>query len=87
MSATIGAVILAICGAMAVVTALVLRTRWSARTVDVVMALAGAGMGVGGLLLLDDVSVGSWVFAPLVLAVVAPAQVRALFAGDGPLRT
>jgi len=87
MSTTVGGVVLALSAALAVATALVFRTRWSPRTVDLAMALAGVGMGIGGLLLLDDVSLGSWLFAPLVLAVVAPAQVRALFAGDGPFRT
>ncbi len=51
------------------------------------MALAGAGLGIGGLLLLDDVGTASWIAAPLVLAIVAPLHVRALFAGDGPFRT
>ena len=51
------------------------------------MALAGAGIGVGGLLLLDDVGTASWIAAPAVLAVVAPLHVRALFARGGPFRT
>ena len=82
-----GVVILSASAALAVATALGFRTRLSPRMVDVVMALAGAGLGIGGLMLLENVGVASWVFAPLVLAVVAPAQVRALFAGDGPFRT
>ncbi len=87
MAATIGAIVLASSAIAALSIALVLRPRWSPHTVDLAMALAGGGMGVGGLMLLDDVSIGSWLFAPLVLAAVAVAQVRALFAGDGPFRT
>ena len=87
MSATVGAILLALSVAGALVVGLVFRRRWSPRTVDVVMALTGVGMGIGGLMLVDDVGAASWVFAPLVLGVVAPAQVRALFAGDGPFRT
>lgn len=86
MSSAFGVVVLTASTVLALAVALRFRTRLSPRTVDLVMALAGAGMGVGGLLLVDDASLGSWVFAPLVLAVVAPAQVRTLFAGDGPFR-
>ena len=64
-----------------------LRTRLPDRAVDVLLALAGAGVGIGGLLFLDDVGIASWIFAPVFLAVGAIAHVRALFAGAGPFRT
>jgi hypothetical protein len=64
-----------------------LRTRLPDRAVDVLLALAGAGVGVGGLLFLDDVGIASWIFAPVFLAAGAIAHVRALFAGAGPFRT
>jgi hypothetical protein len=64
-----------------------LRTRLPDRAVDVLLALAGAGVGVGGLLFLADVGIASWIFAPVFLAVAAIAHVRALFAGAGPFRT
>jgi hypothetical protein len=51
------------------------------------LALGGAGIGVGGLLLLSDVEPASWVVAPVLLAVAAVANVRLLFAGQGPFRT
>jgi hypothetical protein len=63
------------------------RRRLPRIAVDGVSALAGAGLGVGGLLLLDDVGAASWIVGPLVLAVMAPLHVRALFAGAGPFRT
>jgi hypothetical protein len=53
----------------------------------ILMALAGALAGVGGLLVQHGVSAGEWVGAPLVLAALGVFQARLLFAGDGPLRT
>ena len=64
-----------------------LRTRLPDRVGDGLLGLAGAGIGVGGLLFLDDVGVASWIFAPVFLAVGAIVHVRALFAGAGPFRT
>jgi hypothetical protein len=54
---------------------------------DVLLAVGGAGIGVGGLLLLSDVELASWVVAPILLAIAAIAHVRVLFAGQGPFRT
>jgi hypothetical protein len=54
---------------------------------DAILALVGAAIGVGGLALQDDVGVWSWVVAPLAIGVLLPLHVRALFAGEGPLRT
>jgi hypothetical protein len=64
-----------------------LRARLRPRVVDALLALGGAGVGVGGLLLLNDVEPASWVVAPVLLAVAAVAHVRILFAGQGPFRT
>jgi len=64
-----------------------LRTRLHPRIVDLLLAISGAGVAVGGLLFLEDVGAASWVFAPVFLAVGAVAHVRALFAGAGPFRT
>lgn len=64
-----------------------LRTRLRPRVVDALLALGGAGTGVGGLLFLTDVEPASWVVAPALLAIAAVAHVRALFAGEGPFRT
>ncbi len=64
-----------------------LRTRLRPALVNAMLALGGAGIGVGGLLFLRDVEPGSWLVAPALLAVAAVAHVRFLFAGEGPLRT
>lgn len=55
--------------------------------IDAAMALAGAGIGLGGLLFLHRVRFASWVVGPVLLAVIALLHVRALFGGDGPFRT
>jgi hypothetical protein len=64
-----------------------LRTRLPWAAVDALMASAGALVGVGGLLMLDGVSTASWIAGPVALALVAPLNVRALFARAGPFRT
>jgi hypothetical protein len=76
-----------VASALAVVTGGGLRARLPRPAIDGLMALAGAGLGIGGLMMLDDVAAGSWVAAPAILAVVAPLHVRALFAPGGPFRT
>jgi hypothetical protein len=78
---------IAISLALVLVTAFVLRERMPRRVVDAVLFVGGAGVALGGLLLLEEVDVASWVVAPLVAAVAAVAQVRAMFAGGGPFRT
>jgi hypothetical protein len=82
-----GIAIVLVSGMLAIVTGGWLRVTIPRPATDVLMALAGAGIGVGGLLLLDDVGTASWIAAPAVLAVVAPFHVRALFARGGPFRT
>jgi len=73
--------------AVLVLAAFPLRTRVPPRVVDAVLALGGAGIGVGGLLFLTDVEPASWIVAPAMLAIAAVAHVRLLFAGEGPFRT
>lgn len=63
------------------------RQRYANGVVDALLGVEGAALGIGGLLLVDDVGVGSWVLTPLALAVLAPVHVRALFGGEGPFRT
>jgi hypothetical protein len=53
----------------------------------VATALGGAVVGVLALIPLDHVDPWSWVVAPVALAIVAVAQIRALFAPGGPFRT
>jgi hypothetical protein len=64
-----------------------LRTSLPPTAVDALMALAGALIAAGGLLMLDDVNTASWIAGPVMLAVIAPLNVRALFARGGPFRT
>ena len=54
---------------------------------DPVLAVAGACMGIGGLLMIDDVGFWSWVAAPVFLATATVVQARMLFAPGGPFRT
>jgi hypothetical protein len=64
-----------------------LRRRPPGGFVTIVAAAAGAGVAVGGLLVVGDVGVASWIVAPLVLGAAVPLQVRALLASGGPFRT
>jgi hypothetical protein len=73
--------------ALLLLAAFPLRTRLPHRVLDGLLALGGAGIGAGGLLLLSDVEPASWVVAPVLLAVAAVAHVRFLWAGEGPFRT
>jgi len=84
---SVGIAILAACGTAILLTAGPLRTRVRRPVVDLLVAIEGAGLAVGGLLLLEDVGTASWVVGPLALAIMAPLHVRALFAGEGPFRT
>lgn len=87
MNPAAGIAILLAASALAVVTAGWLRASLPRLAMDAMMAVAGAGIGVGGLMMLDDVGTSSWIVAPVVLAVIAPLHVRALFSGEGPFRT
>jgi hypothetical protein len=81
-----GIAFIAVGSALIIVTGR-LRTRLPRPATDALMAIAGAGIGVGGLLMLDDVGTASWVAAPSVLALIAVLHMRALFAREGPFRT
>jgi hypothetical protein len=84
---TIAIAVLAGATALGLVVAWPLRRRLPQRAEDALMAVAGVGIGVGGLLLQRDVEVWSWVAAPAILAIAAPLHVRALFAREGPFRS
>jgi hypothetical protein len=83
----IGAVLLAGSAAILLAAAFPLRSRLPRLVDDGLLALAGAGLAVGGLLQLEDVGAASWVIAPLLTAAAAVMSVRTLFAGGGPFRT
>jgi len=87
VNAVVGSATLLACGVAILVTASFLRTRLPPRVVDGLLAVEGAGLAVGGLLLVDDVGTASWIVGPAALALVTPLHVRALFAGEGPFRT
>jgi hypothetical protein len=64
-----------------------LAVRRPRRAIDEVpVAVAGAGLGAGGLLLQADVSIAAWWVTPPLVAGLAVWHVRALFRGAGPLR-
>jgi hypothetical protein len=73
--------------ALVLIVVFTARDRLLRRWIMVLVALGGAGVGLGGLLLLDDVGPASWVAAPAVLAAAAVGQERFLFAPGGPFRT
>ena len=73
--------------AVLVLASFPLRARLHPRVVDAMLAIGGAGIGVGGLLFLRDVEPSSWVVTPALLAIATVAHVRFLFAGEGPFRT
>ena len=65
----------------------VLRPRISMGVFTLVLALMGAVLGAGALLMIEDVPVSSWILAPAVMAGLATLHTRALLAGSGPFRT
>ena len=73
-------------GAMAI-DVWVLRARVPSWLFTTGLALTGASLGVGALLLMDDISTASWVLAPLVVGGLSTLHTRSLLAGDGPFRT
>jgi hypothetical protein len=83
---TLGIAVIAVAVALLVTVWFPLRRRLSPAASDVCSALAGAAIGAGGLLLLTDVGINSWLLTPPFLALCAVVHRRALFAGTGPLR-
>lgn len=82
-----GVVVIVVGSVLALLVGGWLRATLPPLATDALMALAGALIAVGGLLLLDDVNTASWIAGPVMLAVIAPLNVRALFARGGPFRT
>lgn len=73
--------------ALLLVTTFALRERISIVASTTLWAVAGLGLGVGGVLMIEDPEPSAWLVAPLMLSVGAAAHMRALWAGEGPLRT
>lgn len=70
--------------AVALLTAFTLRTRLPGPLVTVTLAVAGGALGWGGMLLRPDPSVGEFVAAVVLLAVLVPAHVRIVLGRFGP---
>ena len=70
--------------AVALLAAFPLRTRLPAPLVAVTLAVAGGGLGWGGMILRPDPSVGEFVAAVVLLAVLVPAHVRIVLGRFGP---
>jgi hypothetical protein len=61
-----------------------LRTRLPAPAVAALLALAGAAVGWGGMLVQPDPSIGEFVVAVVALAFLVPAHVRIVLGPFGP---
>ncbi len=87
MNPVAGWTIVAASTVLTLLTVFGLRRRLALPAVDGLIAIGGAGLGIGGLLIVHDVEPGSWIVGPAAIAVLAVVHVRALFAGSGPFRT
>lgn len=82
-----GWAIVAISTSLLLITTFVLRQRISLVAATALWAFSGLGLGLGGVVILDDPEPSAWIVAPLVVGLGAVAHMRALWAGEGPLRT
>jgi hypothetical protein len=76
--------IVAVSATLAFLTAFALRTRLPAGVVVALLAVAGAGVGWGGMLLQPDPSTFEFVLTVAVLALLFPAHVRIVLGRFGP---
>jgi hypothetical protein len=79
-----GAWIVALSAALALVTAFILRTRLPAGLSVALLVVAGAGVGWGGMLLQPDPSTFEFVLAVALLALLFPAHARIVLGRFGP---
>lgn len=79
-----GVVLILLSVAVMVLTVVALRTRAPAVIGILLLALAGAGFGWGAMMLRPDPSVGEWVAAVGLLAVLTPAHARIVLGRFGP---
>lgn len=70
----------------ALLVAAVSTRRSRPRPGDLLVAIGGAGLGIGALFVQEDVSASAWVLTPALLAVLCVVHARILFASGGPLR-
>jgi hypothetical protein len=82
-----GAITIVVAGGAFVAGLVGLRTGRSPTPWSAVLALAGAGLAAGALLVQDDPGAASWFIALPVGAALSVAHGRALFPAGGPFRT
>jgi hypothetical protein len=82
-----GAALMAVSLAVIAVGVWVIRPRTSLVPFVITLCVAGAGLGLGALMFMEDVGTASWFLTPIVMAVLTTAHTVAMVAGDGPLRT
>jgi hypothetical protein len=83
---SVGVALVAGSGVLALLTALVLRTRLSAVVVAALLTPAGAGLAGGGLLMRADPSPAEIVATVVVLTILVPAHARVVLGPFGPRR-
>ena len=76
--------LVAVAAAVALITAFALRTRLPVPFAFVILALCGAGVATGGMLLLGDPSAGEFIAAVVTTAVLVPFHVRWVVGPLGP---
>jgi hypothetical protein len=81
----VGAVTLVTSGALVVAVA-VAWARIPRALGDALVACGGAGLAIGGLLVLGGAATSAWIIAPPVVAVLSVVHVRLLVAPGGPMR-
>jgi hypothetical protein len=79
-----GVVLILMAAGLALLTAFVLRTRVPGVVGILLLAVEGAGFGWGVMLLRPDPSVGEWIAAVGLLAVLTPAHVHVVLGRFGP---
>ena len=83
---SVGAWLVAVSAGFALTAALLVRRRLPPAAVTLILLLAGAGIGWGGMLLQPDPSVGEFAAAVALLAFLVPAHVRIVLGPFGPQR-
>lgn len=79
-----GAWVIAASAGLAVATAFLLRARFGALLVSLLLAAAGAGLGWGGVTLRDDPTATELAVTVALMAVLVPAHVRIVLGRFGP---
>ncbi len=83
---SVGAWLVAVSAGFALTAAFLVRRRFPPVAATLILLLAGAGMGWGGMLLQPNPSIGEFVVAVALLAFLVPAHVRIVLGPFGPQR-